>query len=70
MKGQHAESIADVLELLTLNQEALSACIDELALHLLKTGATELHANIKCALTTLDRNAQGISSTIGLLRGY
>ncbi|MCD9118359.1 hypothetical protein [Pseudomonas bijieensis] len=70
MQEQDAETIADVLELLSLNQEALSACIDELALHLLKTGATDLHANIKCALTTLDTNAQGISSAIGLLRDH
>jgi hypothetical protein len=69
MRDQDAETVADVLELLSLNQEALSACIDELALHLLKTGATDLHANITSALTTLETNAQGINSAIGLLRG-
>ncbi|KPN91824.1 hypothetical protein [Pseudomonas nunensis] len=64
------ETIADVLELLTLNQEAMSACIEELALHLLGTGATELHTNIQGALTTLDTNAQGITSAIRILRGH
>lgn len=63
-------TVADVLELLTLNQEALSACVEELALHLLGTGATELHANISGALTRLDTNADGIASAIRLLRGH
>lgn len=64
------ETIADVLELLTLNQEALSACIEEIALHLMGTGERELHANIEGALTTLDTNAQGINSAIRILRGH
>lgn len=64
------ETIADVLELLTLNQEALSACIEEMALHLMGTGERELHANIEGALTTLDTNAQGITSAIRILRGH
>ncbi len=63
-------TVADALELLTLNQEAISACIEELALHLMGTGATALHANIQGALATLDTNAQGITSAIRFLRGY
>ena len=64
MNDQTARTVADALELLTLNQEALSASIEEIALYLLATGATELHTNIEGALTTLDTNAQGISSAI------
>lgn len=64
------ETIADALEMLNINQEALSACIDEIALHLLGTGATHLHASVRSALATLDRNAQGINSAIRLLRGH
>jgi hypothetical protein len=70
MNDQNAQTVADALELLTLNQEALSACIEEIALHLMGTGERELHANIEGALTTLDTNAQGITSAIRILRGH
>jgi hypothetical protein len=70
MNDQNAQTVADALELLTLNQEALSACIEEIALHLMGTGERELHANIQGALETLDTNAQGLTSAIRLLRGH
>lgn len=70
MNDQTAQTVADALELLTLNQEAISACIEEIALHLMGTGERELHANIQSALETLDRNVQGLASAIRLLRGH
>jgi hypothetical protein len=70
MNDQNAKTVADALELLTLNQEALSACIEEIALHLMGTGEQQLHANIQEALETLDTNAQGLTSAIRLLRGH
>ncbi|MBD9461634.1 hypothetical protein [Pseudomonas sp. Pdm06] len=70
MNDQNAQTVADALELIILNQEALSACVEEIALHLMGTGEQELHANIEGALTTLDTNAQGINSAIRILRGH
>jgi len=68
--AQTAQTVADALELLTLNQEALSECVAEIALHLMGTGEQQLHANIQGALETLDTNAQGLTGAIRLLRGH
>lgn len=41
MNDRHVQTVADMLELLVLNQEALSA-VSSLALHLMGAGATAL----------------------------
>ncbi|MHC5198089.1 hypothetical protein ACYSUW_30520 [Pseudomonas frederiksbergensis] len=62
------ETIADVLELIALNQIALRAGIEELAKWVLERGSKDIHTNVLTALQTLDTNAEGIESAIRMLR--
>jgi len=62
------EVIASVLELLQLNQDALAAAVEEVALWLQVEGAEETHENIKGALQTLTQNAGSITSALRVLR--
>lgn len=62
------ETIADVLELIALNQSALRAGIEELAKWVLERGSKNIHTNVLTALQTLDTNAEGIDRAIKALR--
>jgi hypothetical protein len=62
------EVTADALELLMLNQNALGACIEEIALWLREEGAEAAHSNIAGALETLNTSNEGIASMISVLR--
>lgn len=62
------ETIADVLELIALNQIALRAGIEELAKWVLERGSKDIHTNVLTALQTLDTNVEGIDSAIKALR--
>lgn len=64
----HNTTIADVLELIALNQIALRAGIEELAKWVLERGSKDIHTNVLTALQTLDLNAKGIDSVIKILR--
>ncbi|MEX5683009.1 hypothetical protein [Pseudomonas silesiensis] len=59
---------ADVLTLLLLNQHALAAAIEEIALSVRATGSHETHGNAIAALETLDVNASAITAGILKLR--
>lgn len=60
---------ADTLELLLLNQIAIRAALEELSLWVSHRGSVQIHENVMGALTTLDTNANAISSGIERLRG-
>ena len=62
------ETIADALELIQLNQTAIAAGLEEVALWIEARGSLNVHDNITTALESLDRNADGITSAIRLLR--
>jgi hypothetical protein len=62
------ETMADVLELLLLNQQAIVAGLEEVALWIEARGSLETHDNIVTALATLDTNAGGITAAIEKLR--
>lgn len=62
------EVTADTLELIMLNQNALSAAIEELSVWVRDRGALAVHENVIGALDTLDTSNEGISSLIQLLR--
>lgn len=64
----NAETIADALELIQLNQTAIAAGLEEVALWIEARGSLEVHENIIASLSTLDRNSDGIASAIRLLR--
>ncbi|MGG7647933.1 hypothetical protein ACQ4OB_07870 [Pseudomonas sp. ES4] len=64
----HNATIADVLELIALNQIALRAGIEELAKWVLERGSKDIHTNVLTALQTLDTNAEGIDSVLRMLR--
>ncbi|WP_060494452.1 hypothetical protein [Pseudomonas sp. NBRC 111140] len=59
---------ADTLELILLNQQALRAGIEELALWIRQRGAEPAADNVMIALQTLDVNAEGIARGIEVLR--
>ena len=61
-------TIADALELLLLNQTAIAAGLEEVALWIEARGSLDTHENISSALITLDRNADGITAAINRLR--
>ena len=63
------ETIADALELIQLNQTAIAAGLEEVALWIKARGSLNVHDNITTALESLDRNANGITTAIRLLRG-
>lgn len=62
-------TIADVLELLLLNQHALAAGLEEVALWIEARGSVDTHGNIVTALQTLDLNAAAITTGIKRLSG-
>ncbi|MEJ8864281.1 hypothetical protein [Pseudomonas jessenii] len=66
MSDEHA-TIADVLELLVINQHALAAGLEEVALWIKERGSVETHENIVTALETLDLNAGAITAGIARL---
>jgi hypothetical protein len=59
---------ADTLELILLNQQALRAGIEELALWVRQRGSTPAADSVMGALQTLDANAEGIEQGIRALR--
>lgn len=59
---------ADALELILLNQQALRAGIEELALWVRQRGSVPAADNVMVALQTLDANAEGIEQGIQALR--
>ncbi|MDR6581632.1 hypothetical protein [Pseudomonas extremaustralis] len=59
---------ADVLTLLLHNQYALSAAMEEITNWLSENGATDVVANARGAMETMDANAQGITDAINRLR--
>lgn len=64
----NATITADTLELLHLNQIAIRAAIEEVSTWIRQRGSTNVHDNVMITLTTLDSNAEAISSAIELLR--
>jgi len=62
------ETMADALELLLLNQHAIAAGLEEVALWIKARGAVETHQNVVGALGRLDVNAGSITSAIEKLR--
>lgn len=60
---------ADALELILLNQQALRAGIEELALWVRQRGSIPAADNVLAVLETLDVNAEGIARGIEALRG-
>ena len=62
------ETMADALELLLLNQHAIAAGLEEVALWIEARGSLETHDNIVTALGALDTNAGGINVAIEKLR--
>ncbi|WJM54468.1 hypothetical protein QUC26_04670 [Pseudomonas asiatica] len=65
---RESNCIADTIELLLLNQEALRAGLEEVALWLKQRGSTVAHENVSGALEILDANAEGIAKGIEALR--
>lgn len=63
-----SEVIADTLELLQMNQNALGAAVEEISLWVRSRGEPGVHANVMGALRTLDQNAESITSAIKYLR--
>ncbi|MEX3772259.1 hypothetical protein [Pseudomonas sp. MYb118] len=66
--GERNEVVADVLELLLLNQHAIAAGLEEVALWIEARGALDTQDNIITALGTLDLNADAITIAIEKLR--
>jgi hypothetical protein len=62
------ETVADVLELLLLNQHAIAAGLEEVALWIEARGSVDTHNNITTALKRLDINAEAITTAIDKLR--
>ncbi|MFV3383272.1 hypothetical protein [Pseudomonas sp. NY15354] len=64
----HTSDIADTLELLALNQQALRAGLEELSLWAKQQGSTNVHENVLSVLSILDMNSGAITSSINHLR--
>ncbi|TRO32000.1 hypothetical protein EQ845_21560 [Pseudomonas putida] len=65
---RESNCIADTIELLVLNQDALRAGLEEVALWIKRRGSTVVHENVFGALETLESNAEGIVKGIEALR--
>lgn len=63
-----AAVIADALELLHMNQQALRASVEEIALWLRARGSENTFQNTMVALLALDANGDAIASAIDRLR--
>lgn len=59
---------ADTLELLLLNQTAIRAALEEIAIWVSQRGSTAVYDNAMVSLTTLDMNADAITAGIERLR--
>lgn len=64
------EAIASAIELLMINQNGIGAAVEELAKWIAERGSTEIADNAVIALQVLDRNVEGITSAIRILRGH
>ncbi|MGZ0718884.1 hypothetical protein [Pseudomonas palleroniana] len=62
------ELIADILEVLQLNQNALGAAIEEISLWVRSRGEPGVHANVMGTLKTLDQSSGAIAVAIKSLR--
>lgn len=62
------EAIANAIELLMINQNGIGAAIEELAKWIAERGSTDIADNATTALEVLDRNVEGITGAIKLLR--
>ncbi|MFV2948677.1 hypothetical protein [Pseudomonas japonica] len=62
------ERVADVLELLLLNQQAIAAGVEELGLWVGARGSVEVQNNVSTAMATLDVNMRSITDAIEALR--
>lgn len=62
------ETVADVLELLLLNQHAIAAGLEEVALWIEARGSVDTRDNITAPLDRLDLNADAITNAIEKLR--
>lgn len=62
------ETMADALELLLLNQHAIAAGLEEVALWIKARGAVDTHQNVVGSLERIDVNAESITSAIEKLR--
>lgn len=61
-------AIADALEALHMNQQAIRASVEEIALWLRARGSENTFENAMAALEALDTNAGAIASVIERLR--
>jgi len=61
-------AIADAIELLHMNQQAIRAGVEEIALWLRARGSENTFENAMVALQALDANADAITSAIERLR--
>jgi hypothetical protein len=63
-----AAAIADTLELLHMDQQAIRASVEEMALWLRARGSEDTFQNAMVALQALDANADAIASAIERIR--
>lgn len=63
-----AAATADALELLHMNQQAIRASVEEIALWLRARGSENTFQNAMVSLQALDANAEAIGSSIERLR--
>ncbi|WP_047934889.1 hypothetical protein [Pseudomonas putida] len=63
-----AAATADALELLHMNQQAIRASVEEMALWIRARGSENTFENAMVALQTLDANGDAIASAIERLR--
>lgn len=61
-------AIADALELLHMNQQAIRASVEDIALWLRARGSENTFENVMVALQALDGNGDAIDSAIERLR--
>lgn len=61
-------AIADALEALHMNQQAIRASTEEIALWLRARGSENTFENVMVALQALDTNAEALASAIERLR--
>lgn len=61
-------AIADALEALHMNQQAIRASTEEIALWLRARGSENTFENVMVALQALDSNAEALESAIERLR--
>lgn len=66
--SEHNETMANALELLTINQISIAAALEELARWVAQRGSTDAAESVTTALNTLDLNAEGIACAIRVLR--